>query len=63
MELERECRNCKQRWDGGLHDEECPKCKSKNNRITWTDESNDPPDNYQYPEDDEDSYEEDEDEN
>jgi hypothetical protein len=38
MELERECRNCKQRWDGGLHDEECPKCKSKNNRITWTDE-------------------------
>jgi hypothetical protein len=41
MEVSRECRDCKERWDGGLNDEQCPKCKSVKCRITWTDESND----------------------
>lgn len=62
MEVSRECRECKERWDGGLHDHKCPKCGEIHSRITWTDESNDPPDGYFYPEDDEDSYEENEDE-
>jgi len=58
MELGYKCKECQKTWDGGLHDDLCPNCKSKNVKTVWTDESNDPPDDYVYPEDDEDSYEE-----
>lgn len=61
MELSYECPKCKRKWDGGLHNDKCHFCHTKA-RITWTDESNDPPDGYCYPEDDEDYYEEEENE-
>jgi hypothetical protein len=48
MELSYECKACKHRWDGGLHDDVCPLCGVEKARITWTDEDNDPPDGYSY---------------
>lgn len=53
MELGYECKECKHRWDGGLHEDVCPKCGVPKARITWTDESNDYPDNdYDFEEED-----------
>jgi hypothetical protein len=56
MEIRRACNLCGERWDGGLHDDACPKCQAVKSVVLSTDESYDPPEGYCYPEDDEDLY-------